>query len=639
MPTVARRTVIAGGAGGAVGLFLGGAPAVLAAPLAGPPLLDPSSIPKYVSPLLVPPAMPMTSSGAVDRYVLGLRQIRQQVLPRGMPATTVWAYGSETSGGTHNAPSLSIEATAGRPVEVTWVNRLVSGTSGRPLPHLLPVDPTLHWANPAGGEDGRDGHPSFTTTPGPYLGPVPMVVHLHGGHSDEESDGYPEAWFLPDTRAIPDGYARVGTHYDRMAEAWAERHGVAWAPGTQRAHYGNDQPAGTLWFHDHTLGITRLNVYAGPAGFFLLRGGEHDVEAGVLPHRSADGTTAYELPLAIQDRSFRRDGSLFYPDTREFFDGFAGPYVPDSDIAPIWNPEFFGTAMMVNGRTWPQHRVERRRYRLRLLNGCNSRFLVLALATDPVARPTTPAAPFWQVGGDGGFLPHAVPMERLLLGPAERADVVVDFSAFPSGTRVHLVNEAPDEPFGGGEPGEDFEGADPATTGQVMAFTVVDRVGPETSTPPDRLVLPAPPPAPPAVRTRRLALLEADSEVLADVGPRAAFLGTMEGAVAVPLAWDDAVTETPTLGDTEVWELHNDTADAHPIHVHLVQFSVVDRQAAGEAARAPEPNEVGPKDTVIAYPGEITRIRAHFDKPGLFVWHCHILEHEDHEMMRPFRVE
>jgi FtsP/CotA-like multicopper oxidase with cupredoxin domain len=319
MPTVSRRTVMAGGAGGAAGLFLGNEASAVTVPTRGAPLLDASAIPKFVSPLLVPPPMPGTTAGAVDRYVIGVRQIRQQVLPRGMPATTVWGYGAEGMAGTFNA------------------------------------------------------------------------------------------------------------------------------------------------------------------------------------------------------------------------------------------------------RTWPDHRVERRRYRLRLLNGCNSRFLVLAMATDATARPASPAVPFWQVGADLGFLPEPVPMQRLLLAPAERADVVVDFSGFPAGTRLFLVNEGPDEPFGGGEPGGAFDWADPATTGQVMAFTVVDRVGPETSTSPEELSLPAPPPPPPAVRTRSLALLEADSEVLAEVGPRAAFLGTIEGAVALPLAWDDAVTETPSVGDTEVWELHNSTADAHPI--------------------------------------------------------------------------
>ncbi|HET6966904.1 MAG TPA: multicopper oxidase domain-containing protein [Ornithinibacter sp.] len=639
MATVSRRTVLVGSAAGAASVFVSSGGVVHALPLDGAQLLGPTTIPKYTSPLLVPPAMPPTSTGAVDRYTIGVRQLRQQVLPPGLPTTTVWAYGSETTSGTHHAPSLTIEARADHPVEVTWVNGLVNGRNGRYLPHLLPVDPTLHWANPGGGEDGRDGHGMFTETPGPYRGPVPVVVHLHGGHSDQESDGYPEAWFLPDSRSIPDGYARVGSHYEEMAAIYADRHGTAWAPGTQRARYSNDQAAGTLWFHDHALGITRLNVYAGPAGFFLLRGGEHDLDVGVLPGTAPGGGAPYEIPVAIQDRAFHRDGELFYPDTREYFDEFAGPYVPHSDIAPIWNPEFFGNAIIVNGHTWPDLRVERRRYRLRLLNGCNSRFLVLAVAAHATARPVTPVAPFWQVGGDGGFLEQPVAMERMLLAPAERADVVVDFGAFPSGTELYLVNEGPDEPFGGGEPGEEFEWADPATTGQVMRFTVVDRVGADESVPPEEISLPSPAKPGPEARTRTLALLEADSDVLPDVGPRAAFLGVLDGAVAVPLAWDDEVTEHPGVGDTEVWELHNLTADAHPIHVHLVQFEVVDRRAPGLPARPPEPNETGPKDTVIAYPDEITRIRAHFDKPGLFVWHCHILEHEDHEMMRPFRVE
>ena len=637
MTTVSRRAVISGGAAGVAGLFVD-VGTVQALPLNRRRLLDSSTIPKYVSSLLVPSRMPPASVGEVDRYVVSVRQVGQQVLPQGMPRTNVFAYGAEGVRGSHGYPALTVEARVGQPVEVTWVNRLVHGRSGRYLPHLLPVDPTLHWANPGGGEDGRDDDGMFDSTPGPYRGPVPVSVHLHGGHTGQESDGYPEAWFLPDSRSIPDGYASVGSHYEEMAAHYEAEYGEEWAPGTARAHYGNDQAATTLWFHDHALGITRLNVYSGQAGFYLLRGGEHDLPPGVLPGAGSGGEAVHEIPLAIQDRSFRRDGELFYPDTRAYFDGFAGPYVPDSDIAPIWNPEFFGDTMVVNGRTWPDLRVERRRYRLRLLNGCNSRFLILALAAHPTARPAVPAAPFWQVGGDGGFLEQPVAMDRLLLAPAERADVVVDFGAFPEGTTLYLVNEAPDEPFGGGEPGVDFDVADPGTTGQVMRFTVVDRIGADTTTPPDELTLPAPPPPGAADRTRSLALLEADSDVLPDVGPRAAFLGVLDGAVAVPLGWDDDVTEDPGLGDTEIWEIHNHTMDAHPIHVHQVQFALVDRQAPGGPRRGPEANETGPKDTVIAYPDEVTRIRAHFDKPGLFVWHCHILEHEDHEMMRPFRV-
>jgi len=366
----------------------------------------------------------------VDRYVIGVRQLRQQVLPPGLPQSTVWGFGSQTARGTYNAPSLTIEARVDHPVEVTWVNGLVDGR-GRYLPHLLPVDPTLHWANPGGGTEGRDGHLMFTATPGPYRGPVPFVAHLHGGHTDQESDGYPQSWFLPTARNIPNGYARVGSSYDSMAALYAARHGRAWKPGTARAHYDNDQAAGTLWFHDHALGITRLNVYAGPAGFYLLRGGAHDLDKGVLPGAAPRGGAPHEIPLAIQDRAFRRDGELFYPDTRGYFDEFAGPYVPESDIAPIWNPEFFGNTMMVNGRTWPDLRVERRRYRLRLLNGCGSRFLLLAVAAHATARPAVPVVPMWQVGGDGGFLKEPVAMPRVLLGPAERADVVVDFSQFP----------------------------------------------------------------------------------------------------------------------------------------------------------------------------------------------------------------
>ena len=124
------------------------------------------------------------------------------------------------------------------------------------------------------------------------------------------------------------------------------------------------------------------------------------------------------------------DGSWFYPDRRAFFDGLKGPYIPRSDIAPIWNPEFFGNSMVVNGRTWPNLNIEPRRYRFRLLNGWNSRFVILKVVLDPLTpRPATAVLPFVQIGGDGGFLPAAVRLEQLLMSPAERAEVVVDFTA------------------------------------------------------------------------------------------------------------------------------------------------------------------------------------------------------------------
>jgi bilirubin oxidase len=609
--------------------------------------LEPAAIAKYVAPLVIPPVMPSLSGvgkGSIDRYAIAVRQFRQQILPAGMPATTVWSYGSAPHRGTFNYPAFTIEARVDRPVRVTWINDLVDG-NGRYLPHLLPVDPTLHWANPPGGTDGRDTHPTFTSTPGPYTGPVPIVTHLHGGHSAEESDGYAEAWYLPHANDIPAGYARIGSFYDEFKAKFEAKWHQAWRPGTAVFQYQNDQRASTMWFHDHTLGMTRANVYAGPAGFYLVRGGASDLPEGVLPGPApslgdAPGTGYYEIPLAVQDRSFNSDGSLFYPTSREFFDGFSGPYIPFSDISPIWNAEFFGNTMVVNGRTWPVLSVEPRRYRFRLLNGCNSRFLILKIVSDPLAsRPVTAAVPFWQIGTEGGFLPSPVRLDDLLIGPAERADVIVDFTGVPVGTELYLINEGPDEPFGGGEPGDGFEAADPASTGQVMKLVIAPLASTDTSVPPSQLTLPSFTPLGEATVTRQVSLNEEDSSVLEGVGPREAELGTLDGSgKPVHLGWDHAITENPPLGATEVWEIHNFTEDAHPIHIHEVQFQVVDRQPFEGSARPPESWETGYKDTVIAYPDEITRVKALFDLAGLYVWHCHILEHEDNEMMRPYRV-
>jgi FtsP/CotA-like multicopper oxidase with cupredoxin domain len=633
------------------GMILRNSSPAAAAPIPGG-TLNPADIPKYVAQLVVPPAMPrsskLLSSGPGKKasyYEIAVRQFRQQILPASLPATTVWSYGAADAPASFHYPAFTIEAKWNAPVRVKWINDL-KDAAGNFLPHLLPVDQTLHWANPPGGIAGRDERPDFATTPGPYTGPVPIVTHLHGGHTREDSDGFAEAWYLPAAGNIPSGYASVGSMYDEFREKFAARAGQDWAPGTAVFQYENDQPAATLWYHDHTLGMTRANVYAGPAGFYVLRGGPNDLPSGVLPGPAPalgdpSGTRYYEIPLAIQDRSFNADGSLFYPGSREFFDGFSGPYIPDSDISPIWNPEVFGNTMVVNGRTWPQLQVEPRRYRFRLLNGCNGRFLMLAMTTgDPATRPGVAALPFWQIGADGGFLPAPVPSPRLLMAPAERADVIVDFTGLPVGTQVHLINEGPDEPFGGGVPGVDFPFADPGTTGQVMRFVVAPLAGRDTSVPPAQLALPAPPAVGPATNVRQVSLNEADSDTLEGVGPRAALLGTLTpDGEGESLEWSDSVTENPALNSVEVWEMHNFTEDAHPIHIHEVQFSVVDRQPIdGGPARPPEPGEAGRKDTVIAYPGEITRVRALFDLPGLYVWHCHIVEHEDNEMMRPYRI-
>jgi bilirubin oxidase len=265
--------------------------------------------------------------------------------------------------------------------------------------------------------------------------------------------------------------------------------------------------------------------------------------------------------------------------------------------------------------------------------------------------------PLWQIGNEGGFLPAPVELPELLLGPAERADVIVDFTNVGPGSEIILENVAPDEPFGGGTPGVDFEPADPDTTGQVMRFRVVPAPVPDPSTPPSQLVLPPLAPLGAATNTRQVSLNEQESgtvrvstnengDLVLDCaqgepfGPAEADLGTLNpDGSGNPLGWDEPITETPALGAIEVWEIYNFTADAHPIHIHEVTFEVLGRQAIGDPVpRPPERSEAGRKDTVIAYPNDITRVKALFDRPGLFVWHCHIVEHEDNEMMRPYFV-
>jgi FtsP/CotA-like multicopper oxidase with cupredoxin domain len=638
--------------------------------------LKPSAVPKFLTPLLIPPVMPkaatITQRGGknVDYYEISMRQFPQQILPAGLPATTVWGYGAVTSASkrgllVHNAPSLTIEAKWNAPVRVKWINELVDAT-GNYLPHLLPVDQTLHWANPPGGLEGRDMRPAFDSTPGRYTGPVPMVTHVHGAAGvRDDSDGYAEAWYLPAANDIPDGYATAGTWYDFFHGKAAAAYGTTWGPGFATFQYPNNQRASTIWYHDHALGMTRLNVYAGPAGFFIIRGGP-DGDDAVLDSR--DGTPAvlpgpaprendkfppnktyYEIPIAIQDRAFNDDGSLFYPDTRAFFDETNGPYIPETDISPIWNPEFFGNMIMVNGNTWPFLNVEQRRYRFRFLNGCDSRFLILNFGD-------ITGVEVWMIGSEGGFLATPVNLtavndNKLLMGPAERADVIVDFTNVPIGNHV-LGNVGPDEPFSEEVP---EEAADPETTGKILQFRVVPAMEADQTTPPQFLQLPAITPLEGGT-PRPLALLETMSEFFDDA-PAEALLGTVAGdpntgsATWTALKWADPVTENPAVGATEVWEFYNATGDAHPMHVHEVLFQVVDRQPIvvdedddtvqvlpGSEPIPPEPWENGFKDTVIAYPGQVTRVRAQFKTPGQFVWHCHIVEHEDNEMMRPYRI-
>ncbi len=581
-------------------MFLGTAPAFAQAPL------NPLTIPKYAASqdLFVPLPMPKTGvlAGSIDYYEIAVQQFQQQVLPTGFPQTTVWGYGSVSNPNSFHYPSYTIEALVNRRVRVKWINNL-KYPDGTFIPHLFSadVDQTLHWANPPQDCAVPPARTDCEGTSGaPYLGPVPIITHLHGSHVTFESDGFPEAWYLPAANNIPAGYATQGSDYNDIFSGSGAGQGFA------VFQYRNDQRATTLWFHDHSLGITRLNIYAGPAGFYLLRGGPADLPQAGNPSVLPGGV--YEIPIMIQDRAFLDNGSLD-------FASFNGD----------------GNTIVVNGKTWPFLNVEPRRYRFRFLNASNGNPVDLELATDNTPGDnsiddgawTALANPFWQIGADGGFLPAPANVQNLVLHIAERADVIVDFSGFNPGDVIYLVNNQ----------------GNIGTTEQVMRFVVVPLGPADTSTAPAQLVLPPFTPLGTESLTRQVSLNNG-------VGGPGNLLGTVDPgppAVGIPLRWEAAVTENPTFNTIEIWEIHNFTGDTHPMHIHMVQFEIIDRRNLGTpvgdpSTTPPGPGETGTKDTVIVGGGEIVRVKALFDIPGLFVWHCHILMHEDDEMMRPYTV-
>ena len=564
-------------------------------------LLDPLTQPKFVNDLPIPKRVDATSGGFFEVHMTQFQQHLGIIDPLTQAPfmTTVWGYN-----GTYPGPTFVAQEDT--PVSFLWKNELVE--DGLPLPHLLPVDTTLHWADPEGW---------------PASG-VPTVTHLHGGHTESASDGLPEAWFTP-------AFALTGP--DFVKETYT---------------YDNDQEAATLWYHDHTLGITRLNVYVGLAGFYLLR---DENEQSLIDNDIIPGDP-YENEMVIQDKYFKSDGELFFPTE------------PSKEPEASVLPEIFGDFILVNGMAWPVLQVEPRKYRFRLLNGSDSRFYVLQFRDsmeDGIPRQ------FLQIGTDDGLLPFPVPLTQLIIGPGERADLVFDFSEF-NGQEIFLRNFGPDEPFKGLNPDgtlSDGEGgalppADPSTTGQIMKFEVDLALSdtPDATIDSDtRLredIIPLVQTAP----TRELVLFEG----LDSSGRIEPLLGTLEDG---SLEWFEAITEKPRLNDVEVWEIYNATEDAHPIHLHLVAFQIINRESfegrledkiqpehdgtfgIGHVLKdvvlfgdvtPPEPNERGLKDTVQTFPGKVTRVIAKFDREGLYVWHCHILSHEDHEMMRPYEV-
>jgi spore coat protein A len=428
-----------------------------------------------------------------------------------------------------SAPGPTLEARSGDGVWVEWANEL-------PDEHFLPIDHHLH-----GAEADQP--------------PVRTAIHLHGAKVPPESDGYPEDWFVP-------GKSRL-------------------------YYYPNQQDAAMLWYHDHAMGINRLNIYAGLLGTFFIRDAVED--SLPLPRGTA------EIPLVLYDRMLTREGQLLYP-------------VSDKPHAP-WVPEVFGDAILVNGKLFPYLEVEPRKYRLRLLNASNGRFYHLSFSS---------GLAFHQIGTDQGLLQAPVPLASLALAPAERADLIVDFST-ARGEQVVLKNDA----------------------GGVMQFRVSGNPAEDPSSLPAVLRSVPRIPEAEAVRTRLLTLDEYDNGV---AEPILMLLNASH--------WKMPITEKPILNSTEIWTFINPTDDSHPIHLHLVRFQILDRQRyepwtyqttgklkfSGAAVPA-EPNEAGWKDTVRADPRMVTRIIVRFEGfPGRYVWHCHILEHEDNEMMRPYEV-
>jgi FtsP/CotA-like multicopper oxidase with cupredoxin domain len=569
--------------------------------------------------------------------------------------TTIWGYGDDRGPTWPGRTFEVLSSDAGGPdsTMVRWANEL----QGKK--HLLPVDTNLHWAYSLHGNSSANGvdYRQYSIK----KDGVPIITHLHGGHSDFQYDGNPEFFYSPDGRV-------KGPQWDFVDGGFTNLFG-----------YDNRVPAGTLWYHDHALGITRLNVYAGLAGFYFVRDqfdtGKPDNPLGLPAY-------PYELAYAIQDRMFYDDGSLFYPafPGDPFYDDFItgeGAVLPP-DLFPGGGPtalaEFFGDHMVVNGKIWPKEDVEPRNYRMRLLNGTDSRFMVLQfVAVNAGETDFTNAGapiPFYVIGSDQGLAGSATMTDTLVFEPGSRYDIVFDFSGL-EGKRIIMKNIGGDEPFGGTFTTQDPDAQVFGYTDRVMAFdvvnpldttvadsfdpTAIDHYGGNTE---------------PVNVVRKVGLFEGKDEF----GRLQPLLGTVaqDLSSATAYTWFQPTTETPSLHNTEEWEIYNFTGDAHPIHLHLVNFQILGRNEITFDADEDNPQQVlqhngefgtvaavsniseggpitlgasdgyvenAPKDLVTALPEQVTRIRATFDKPGRYVWHCHILSHEDHEMMRVLEVE
>lgn len=497
---------------------------------------------RFIDPLPIPRVFNPALDGS---YTVATREMKHLLHSHIGPVTTVWGYGD---GDGFSYPGPTFEIRRGSVAQVLWKNQLADNASAT---HYLDIDPSV-LAAVHGAEDNRK-----------------MVVHLHGGHIAAAVDGYPTDTLLPGQEA----------YYN----------------------YGIDQQAATLWYHDHALGNTRLNVYMGLAGFFLVRDDFEDalINSGQLPARQ------HEIPLVLQDRRIKKDGSLSYD--------------------KLFDDSFFGDVMVVNGKAWPYMMVETRQYRFRVLNGSNSRTYNLQLGEAKL--------PFKVIGTDGGLLPALITIDSLILSPGERADIIIDFGAngLASGDDITLINTTPSR---------HDEMKDETPIHEVMQFRVHGQVNdqitlPDTLRPMTRI------PASAAVKKRNFRLNDKyDSRV-----------GDSEWTIN-GLHFHD-ITEVVQNGSVEIWNWVNKSEMEHPMHIHLVQSQVLGRYRLEEtkdgklvpgANLGLDPHETGWKDTVRVGPREFVQVIARFEGQAsglseeLFPYHCHILEHEDHEMMRQFRL-
>jgi spore coat protein A len=570
----------------------------------------------WVDPLPVPPVAAKTFvpllSRVADFYRINMTASLHK-FHRDLGPATVWTYGQPGMSPVLLGPT--IVATTGRPVVIKWINNLPTGFDDFPL--VSSIDPTIAGA------------------PGFGFGEVPpgaAIPHLHGGHTAARFDGTPHQWWTADGVKGPDYVTDTFT-------------------------FVNDQPASLIWYHDHTLGATRFKPYLGLAAAYLVFD-KIDNGNTILGQKVPAGYGKYHLPLVIQDKQFNEDGTLFYPTAAQ----------GGSGLHPIWAPEFFGDTPVVNGKAYPYLDAQPRRYRLRLLNGSQARFYNLQFRLEGSA-PETPGLPFWVIGSEGGLLPAPAEMTSLVISPGERFDVIVDFTDM-LGSTVMMTNDA-------NAPYPDGDEVEPAMT-QLMKINIITPVpadDPDDTVPPAGLLLPAVPrlSASPGLLPRDVVAKENMVMVGDEEEPNEVLLNGYH-------FMDDPTTDFIKAGTTETWQWINLTVDAHPMHPHLVTFQVVNRQKINvidytaawvaylESGRTttkpdvssyldgpeipPAPEEMGYKDTVKTPPGYVTRTRAKFTLAstslldfdwrtksfGKWVYHCHILEHEENDMMRPFVV-